>query len=182
MFYRFAAVAALSIAIVFGQSPVPELQPDMDDPGVIRAQQDIVRVQTLIGQGALPLIRMRKAQEELENAKDLSILKQSVFAKDLLPEQADQMVAVAQRIVLRRQRSMIEMQQLVSSGLISRSEAESTGADYDRAQMELHLAESRARLIQQMAETLRIEKSIATLESQMESHPDWAGKVYTRYD
>ena len=45
---------------------------------------------------------MRKAQEELENAKDLSILKQSVYAKDLLPEQADQMVAVAQRIVLRQ--------------------------------------------------------------------------------
>lgn len=154
----------------------------MDDPGVIRAQQDIARVQTLINEGALPMIRMRKAQEELENAKDMSILRQSVYSKDLLSEQADELVVVAQRIVLRKQRSMIEMQQLVSSGIISRSEAEATGADFDRSQTELHLAESRARLIQQMAETLRIEKGIAGIESQIEAHPDWAGKVYTRYD
>ena len=106
----------------------------MADPEVIRAQQDIGRIQTLINEGALPLIRMRKAQEDLENAKDMSILKQSVYSKDLLPEQADQMVIIAQRIVLRKQQSMIEMQQLVNSGVISRAEAESSGADFDRAQ------------------------------------------------
>jgi hypothetical protein len=182
VFYRIAAIAALSLAAACAQSASSELKPDMDDPGVIRAQQDIARVQTLINEGALPMIRMRKAQEELENAKDMSILRQSVYSRDLLSEQADELVVVAQRIVLRKQRSMIEMQQLVSSGIISRSEAEATGADFDRSQTELHLAESRARLIQQMAETLRIEKGIAGIESQIEAHPDWAGKVYTRYD
>ncbi len=159
-----------------------DLQPDMTDAGVIRAQEDVRRIQLLINEGALPMIRLRQANEELQNALDMSILRQSLYSKDLLPEQADQMVVIAQRIVLRRQRSMIEMQQLVSSGVISRTEAESTGAGFDRAQTELHLAETRARLIQQMAETLRIEKSIANLELQAESHPDWAGKIYTRYD
>jgi hypothetical protein len=128
------------------------------------------------------MIRLRKAQEDLEIAKDMSILKQNIYAQDLLPEQADQMVLVAQRIVLRRQRSLIEMQQLVSSGVISRAEAESAGADFERSQTELHLAETRARLIQQIAETLRVEKSIASMETQAESHPDWNGKVYTKYD
>lgn len=177
MFHRIAALAALLISSLFAQ----ELKPDMADPDVIRAQQDIGRIQTLINEGALPLIRMRKAQEDLENAKDMSILKQSVYSKDLLPEQADEMVIIAQRIVLRKQHSMIEMQQLVNSGVISRAEAESSGADFDRANTELHLAQSRAQLIQQMAESLRIQKGIATIESQVESHPDWAGKVYTRY-
>jgi hypothetical protein len=162
--------------------PTNLLQPDASDPGVIRAQQDMERIRVLIGQGALPMVRLRKAQEDLEIAKDMSILKQNIYAKDLLPEQADQMVLVAQRIVLRRQRSLIEMQQLVSSGVISRSEAESAGADFERSQTELHLAETRARLLQQIAETLRIEKSIASMETQAESHPDWAGKVYTKYD
>jgi hypothetical protein len=161
---------------------VSQLQPDMDDQGVVRAQQDIERIRVLIRQGALPMIRLRKAQEDLEIAKDMSILRQNIYAQDLLPDQADQMVIVAQRIVLRRQRSLIEMQQLVSSGLISRSEAESAGADFDRSQTELRLAETRAKLIQQIAETLRIEKGIASLEAQVEAHPDWAGKVYTRYD
>jgi hypothetical protein len=214
VFYRFAAVAALSAAVLLAQmsatetptistdltttgepsalsesaSPkadlpkTPLLEPDMTDPGVVRAVQDLDRVKLLISQGALPQIRLGRAMEELDVAKDLSILRKSIYAQDLLPEQADEMVLVAQRIVLRRQRSMIEMQQLVSSGVISRAEAAAMGADYDRAQSELHLAEARARLMQQMAESLRIERGIASLETQALSHPDWAGKVYTHYD
>ena len=205
VFYRFAAVAVFSAFTLLAQpdsgsgevtppeptvsasspqsaSSVPLLQPDLNDPGVVRAQQDMDRIRLLINQGALPMIRLRKAAEDIEIAKDMSILRQNIYGQDLLPEQADQMVTVAQRIVLRRQRSLIEMQQLVSSGVISRSEAESAGADFDRSQTELHLAETRARLLQQIAETLRVEKGIASLEMQVESHPDWAGKVYTKYD
>jgi len=154
----------------------------MDDPGVIRAKRDLDRVQLLITQGAIPAMRLHSAQEDLQNALDMSILRENLFGKDLLPEQADQMVVIAQKMVLRRQKSMIEMQQLVSSGVISRAEAEATGADFDRAQTELHLAETRANLIQQMAESLRIQKLIASYETQAESRPDWAGKVYTKYD
>lgn len=199
MFYRFAAVAALSAVTLLAQadsepaapetsdsvaaaSSVPELKPDLTDAGVIRAQRDLERVKLLISQGAVPAMRLRSAQEDLDNALDMSILKANLFGKDLLPEQADQMVMLAQRIVFRKQRSMIEMQQLVSSGVISRAEAEATGQDFASAQTELHLAETRAKLVQQMAESLRLQKAIASFETQAESHPDWAGKVYTKYD
>jgi hypothetical protein len=91
------------------------------------------------------------------------------------------MVYVAQRMVVRRQRSLLEMQQLVSAGVISRAEAESSGLDLDRAKQELEWAEARATLVQQVAESVRLEKEIASLESQAESHPEWAGKVYTKY-
>jgi hypothetical protein len=200
VFLRFAALAALTIAGLSAQQDfapelpaatpaaagpelaVPELKPDLEDQGVIRAQRDLDRIKLLIGQGALPAMRLRSAQLDLDNALDMSILRENLFGKDLLPEQADQMVTIAQRIVLRKQRSMIEMQQLVSSGVISRSEAEASGADFDRAQTELHLAETRAKLMQQMAESLRVQKLIASYETQAESHPDWAGKVYTKYD
>jgi hypothetical protein len=198
VFLRFAAMAALTTAALFAQADVPpavppataspaidgvpELVPDMDDPNVIRAQRDLERVKLLIGQGAIPAMRLRAANEDLQNALDMSILRANLFGKDLLPEQADQMVTIAQKMVLRKQRSMIEMQQLVSSGVISRSEAEASGADFDRAQTELHLAETRARLMQQMAESLRIQKMIASYETQAESHPDWAGKVYTKFE
>jgi len=177
-----AETAAAENAETLPAAPLNVLQPDLSDPGVIRAQQDIDRIKLLISQGALPMIRLRRAQEDLEIAKDMSILRQNIYSQDLLPEQADQMVLVAQRIVLRRQRALIDMQQLVSSGVISRAEAESSGAEFDRSQTELRLAETRAHLIQQMAETLRIEKGIANLELQVESHPEWNGKVYTRYD
>jgi hypothetical protein len=197
VFYRLAAIAALSLTCLFAQTEAPapsapgtpapsatssELQPDPNDPGVIRAKSDLERIKVLISQGALPSMRLRKAQEDLKNAEDLSILQENLYGKDLTSEQADQMLFVAQRLVMRRQRAMIEMQQLVESGVISRAEAEASGADFDRAQTELHLAQTRVNLIVQMAEALRIQKNIASLETEVESHPEWAGKVYTKYD
>jgi hypothetical protein len=180
--YRFAAIAALSAASVFAQSDVPALQGDPNDPMVVRAQEDLQRVRKLINEGALPAMRLKKAEDAVEDALDMSILRQSLYSKDLLPEQADQMVSVAQKMVVRRQRSMMEIQQLVSTGVLARSEAEATDADFERAQTELSLAQSRARLLQQMAESLRIEKGIASLETQAESHPEWSGSVFTKYD
>jgi hypothetical protein len=183
VFYRIAFITALAVGALFAQADAPaELKPDANDPGVIRAHKDLDRIQVLVSQGALPAMRVRKAQEDVQNAEDLSILQANLFGKDLTVEQADQMLFVAQRLAMRRQRSMIEMQQLVQSGVISRAEAEATVGDSDRAQAELHLAQTRVNLIMQMGESLRIQKSIATFENEAESHPEWAGKVYTKYD
>jgi hypothetical protein len=186
---RFAALAALSLTSVFAQleptpapaAPAHELQPDQDDPMVRRAKDNVENVKKLISLGALPQMRLKRAQDELQDALDMSLLKNSLYAKDMLPEQMDQMVAVAQKMVFRRQRSMAEMQELVDAGVISRAEAETMNGDLERAQAELQAAQARANLIQQMAESIKIESRMASLESQAQSHPEWAGKVYMKY-
>lgn len=193
MFLRFAVLTAFSLTIVFGQSDPPapaspadlavsRLRPDENDPLVVRARERAAQVSKLVSAGALPFLRLKKAQEEVQDALDMSLLKNSLYTQDLLPEEADQMVLVAQRMVVRRQRALLEMQELVSAGVVSRSEAETSSADFDRAQQELDWAESRAKLVQELAENARIQKGIASLEVQAESHPDWAGKVYTHYE
>jgi len=197
---RFAAFAALFIPVFLvpalpGQTTATPsadlaasgpaaktLQPDELDSAVIRARETLAQVMRLVGTGALPPIRLRKAQEDVEDALDGSILKKSLYSNDLLPEQADQMIFVAQRMVFRRQRSLLDMQQLVGAGVISRSEAEASGVNLDRAQQELEWAQTRAALVQQMAESVRMEKAIASIETQAESHPEWVGNVYTKYD
>ncbi|HWF11747.1 MAG TPA: hypothetical protein VG297_24940 [Bryobacteraceae bacterium] len=197
MYLRFAAFAALSISVILapgvsGQTPasaIPDppagstnlLQPDESDPIVQRAREVLDQVTRLVASGALPQIRLRKAQEDVLDALDGSMLKKSLYSNDVLPEQAEQMIFVAQRMVVRRQKSLMDMQELVSAGVISRSEAEASGMDLDRAKQELDWAQTRAQLVQQMAESVRLEKEIANLESQAESHPEWAGKVYTKY-
>ena len=198
VFIRIAVFAVFSIPIVFAQTdalspgatPTPNaaevspnaLLPNQNDAAVIRARQQLDQVSRLVASGALPAMRLRKAQEDVEDALDASILKTSLYSSNLLPEQADQMIVVAQRMVVRRQRQLLQMQELVSAGIISRSEAEIYGVNLDRAKEELEWAQSRASLIQQMAESVRLEKEIASLETQAESHPEWAGKVYTKYD
>jgi len=197
MFLRFAALAALCVTGVFAQSgaksgttapaetavaTVSRLRPDESDPLVVRARERAAQTSKLVSAGALPFMRLKKAQEDVQDALDMSLLKQSLYTTDLLPEEADQMVLVAQRMLIRRQRTLMETQELVSAGVISRSEAETSNADLDRAQRELDWAEDRAKLVEQLAENARIQKGIASLEIQAESHPDWAGKVYTHFD
>jgi hypothetical protein len=187
---RFAAVAALATIFAFADEPVPvvtapaasELTADPNDPGVARAKSDLDNIRTLVAHGGLPYLRLERAREDLQDAEDLAILRAHLYGKDLLPEQAEQLVSIAQRMVVRRQKSFARTQQLVDSGVISRAEAESHGADFERAQTEMQLAMTRASLVQQMAESLRLEKSLAMLETQVEEHPEWNGQLYTRFD
>jgi hypothetical protein len=158
------------------------LHPDESDLSVRLARENFDRITRLVQSGALPQMRLRKAQQDLDDALDGSILKKSLYSTDVLPEQAEQMIYVAQRMVVRRQRALMEMQQLVSAGVISRAEAEASGVDLSRAQSELEWAENRAKLIEQMAASVRLQKEIANMESQAESHPEWNGRVFTKYD
>jgi hypothetical protein len=195
VFLRFAALAALYLPAILAQtdaatasastsadSQASLLRADESDTNVVRAREVLDQVTRLVATGALPQIRLKKAQEDVQDAMDTSLLKKSLYSTDLLPEQADQMIFVAQRMVVRRQRALLDMQQLVGAGVISRAEAEASGVDLDRAQKELDWAQTRAKLVQQVAESVRLEKAIASIESQAESHPEWAGKVYTKFE
>ena len=118
-------------ASVFGQStapatvpaPVPaapavaEVQPDLSDPGVIRAQQNLDRTRDMVQQGAMPMNKLARAQDDYQDALDMSILRYSSYTRDLLPEQADQMVTVAERMLLRRQKRVAQARQLAASGV-----------------------------------------------------------------
>jgi hypothetical protein len=179
VYFRIAALAALSLTALFAQST--ELRPDESDLMVRRAKENVEQVTKMISLGALPATRLKRAQEELQDALDMSLLRSNLYSNDLLPEQMDQLVRVAQTMVLRRQRSIAETQQLVDTGVISRVEAEASSGDLQRAQSELEAAQARARLIEQIAESVRIEKRTASLELEAESHPEWAGKVYMKY-
>lgn len=178
----FAQSSAPPVPDSPAQSVVPQLLPDVNDRTVVLKRENVERIRKLVSMGALPLMRLTRAQQELDDALDATILKQGILGKDLLPEQADQMVEIAQRMVFRRQRALIQMQQLVQSGVMSLTEAQATLGDFNQAKADLDWAQTRAELVREMAENLRVEKEIASLESQAESHPDWAGKVYTRYD
>jgi hypothetical protein len=157
---------------------VPEVKPDRSDPGVVRAQQNLDRVRSLVSQGVLPPLNLAKAQDDLNDALDMSILRFSALSQDLVPEQADQMVTVAERMLLRRQHRAMQNAQLASTGVISRAEADTAEAEVIGAKLQLDLAIERANLVRDFAR----QKSLAEVETEAESHPEWNGQLYTRYD
>jgi hypothetical protein len=175
-------VPAVPAAAADSAAPVTEIQPDLADPAVIRARQNLDRIRPLVQQGALPVNSLSKAQDDLQDALDNSILRYSAYTSDLLPDQAEQMVIVAERMLLRRRKQVIQAQRLAESGVISRAEAQSSGADVLSAELAVNLATERAQLVQEIAQSLRMQKSLAEVETEAESHPEWNGQVYTRYD
>lgn len=155
-----------------------EIKPDLSDLGVVRAQQNLNRIRPLVQQGVLPVNDLAKAMDELNDALDMSILRYSALAPDLQPEEADQMVTVAERMFLRRQKRDMQTKQLVATGILARSEAEASSSEVISAKLQLDLAIERASLVKQMA----LEKHQAEVETEAESHPEWNGQMYTRYD
>jgi hypothetical protein len=72
----------------------------------------------------------------------------------------------------------MQTKQLVETGVLARSEAEASSSDLLSAKLQLDLAIERARL----AKDLALQKSLVEIETEAESHPEWNGPVYTRYD
>jgi hypothetical protein len=187
---RLLICAAFLAASSFAQSPdaappaasdakpTTEIKPDLSDPGVARAQQNLNRIRSLVQQGVLPINDLAKAQDELNNALDESILRRSQLSMDLLPDEADQMVTVAERMFLRSQKRAMQTRQLVENGVLARSEAEAASSDVISAKLQLDLAIDRAGLVKEMA----LQKHQAEVETEAESHPEWNGQMYTRYD
>jgi len=174
-------MASLSFVFLFGIlafGQAVEIQPDLTDPLVVRAQQSVDRIRGLVKQGVLPPANLLKAADDLNDALDSSILRAGAFASDLQPEQADQIVEVAQRLLLRRQKRSMQLQQFVSSGVMSRAEAEASLGDVTSAKIQLDLATERARLIKDMA----LQRAIAQQEEDAEAHPEFNGSLYTHYD
>ncbi len=155
-----------------------EIKPDLSDPGVARAQQNLIRIRSLVQQGILPVNDLAKAQDKLNDALDNSILRYSQSATDLLPEQADQMVTVAERLFLRSQKQSMQTRQLVETGILARSEAEAASSDVISAKLRLDLAIEQAQIVKEFA----LQKQLAEVENEAESHPEWNGQVYTRFD
>ena len=120
MIKRFAAVAALATIAAFADEPAPtgtiaavtELRADPNDPGVARAKSDLDNIRSLVAHGGLPYLRLERAREDMQDAEDLAILRAHLYGKDLLPEQAEQLVTIAQRMVTRRQKSFTRTQQV----------------------------------------------------------------------
>jgi hypothetical protein len=161
-----------------GESKAPPIQPDRTDPMVVRAQQNVDRIRGLVQQGILPPNDYLKAQADLNDALDESVLRFGSYTQDISPEQADQMVVVAQRMYLRRQRRASQIRTLAASGALSRAEAETALSDVSTAKLDLDLAIERAGLVHEMA----LQKSQIEAEDDAEAHPEWNGKQYVRYD
>jgi hypothetical protein len=142
---------------------------DPNDSAIVRAKANLENVERLVISGVLPRLRLDQAKENLADAEDIAVLHQTLYGKELTVDQADEMIAAAQRRVDRKRRSQQEMQRLLTQGIISKAEMTNYADDLDRANHELDWAKNRARLIMELHAMVRAEEDAMKLAQLAES-------------
>jgi hypothetical protein len=153
--------------------------PQAEDPGVLRARLNIQRLQALVDAGAVPRSQLEQAQDNLNDAQDLAVLRRTMSITDLTEDQANQMVTAAQHRLERRQKQLEKMQDLVKSGIAARNDVQPVAEQVDFARSEYDLAVSRAKLSQELAEMARDEQ---VRQSQRDQAAAAGAKESLRFD
>jgi hypothetical protein len=134
-----------------------------------------------VAAGAAPRAALDTAERELVDAQDEVILRQTLYgsisAEELTSEQATAMVEAAQRQLDRQKDKMDTARKLVDQGVAARTSLTPLIEDFDAKARTVDLAQSRARLLEQMAEMARNEAT----EIDREDHDD-RSRIAVRYD
>ncbi len=146
-------------ASIWGQTPQFESQ-----------NLEIERIRELVDAGVLPRNQLAEAEEILADAHDKEVLQKTLYGslsvEDLTEDQADHMTAAAKRRLERQQQVVEKEKHLVGIGARSRTSMLGAIEELDYRRKILDLAESRARLLKDLAGIVRAESTEAEYEEQ----------------
>jgi len=130
------------------------------DPETARAQGDIEKLRELVAAGAAPRLQLERAEAALADVRDAAFLRRTLYGAELTEDQAGEMVAAAQRRLDRRRADLAAARRLVDEGVASQLSLGPYLQELDRQRKECDAAESRARLVRELARMVRIEEEI----------------------
>jgi hypothetical protein len=166
-------------ALVCAQAPdtAPELR---------RAEQEASRVRALVKEGVLPRAALERAEEALAEARDLAILRATLYGQvaveELTEPQTEAMLGAAQRNWSRSRKKFEHARKLVDEGAAARSTLEPFEEQLNRSREVHDLAVERGRLFRNLSEIVRIEEEIALLAEGRHREPSGPQPLVERYD
>lgn len=173
-FLRLAAVFLCAFR-VFAQKP-SELS---------RAENQIDRLKELVAAGAVAPARLEEAEAALGDAQDNEILQRTLFgnltAQDLTEDQAREMIAAAQRRYDRQKAKLEQQERLVDAGVMARGELQSVQEELASRQLTLDLANSRAKLIEEITASARREIELEQ-SAKIQPAPSVGGAVMVHFE
>lgn len=151
-----------ALALSAQNATSPSLNPASID--VIKAQSELERLRGLVQAGAVAPSRLAEAEDALGDAKDDEILRATLYgsltAQDLSEQQAEGMRAAAQRRFDRQEAKLDRYEKLVDAGVLARNETEPLRLELESRRLTVDLADSRARLLAEIASQAHTEKEI----------------------
>jgi hypothetical protein len=130
-----------------------------EDPDVLRARLNIQRLRALVGAGAIPRVQLEQAEDALDDAQDMAVLRRTMYGQDITEEQSNEMLAAAQRRLERRQKQLDRVRGLIASGIVAKNDLDPLVEQVDFARKEYDLAVSRANLNHELVEMARAEQN-----------------------
>jgi hypothetical protein len=146
-----------------------------DAPEVARAKAEVERLRSLVAVGAAPRNQLQQAEQKIADAEDAAYLRETLYGPDLTAEQADEMIAAANRRLERRQKVYDAAEKLVRAQVTPATALTAPAGEVDLAKKEFALAETRAEVIRQLA-------AMAQAEEDLERQPVNTGGLTERYD
>jgi hypothetical protein len=167
---RFIALSSVLIAAVLGaqaargsEIPLPPSS-DLSNESVDRAQGNVARIQTLVGEGSLPKSSLDEAESRLADVNDEATLKETLFSStkltDLTADQQVSMLAAAQRRFDRQAAKVCERQRLLEVGILAKAEMNSVNSELETRRHVLDLARDRVRLVETQRQVANEEQSL----------------------
>ena len=150
-----------------------------EDPEVARARLEVTRIQGLVETGALAPVQLEKAKETLADAEDTALLNKGIYQQDLTEDEADRMVAAADRRFERRKKAYDDAEQMVKSGVAAQISLNTYLQNLDFARKDCDLAETRAKLAREIN---AMALSEAALAARLQSAPSEAHRIAQRFD
>ncbi len=150
---KLLAVLCLLGSCAFGQ--LPDVSPA---PG---QKLELDKIRELVAAGALPRNRLVEAEEALADAHDSAILKRTLYGaltvEELTEDQCQEMVEAAQRQYDRQLKVVERSKKLVEVGARPRTAMVADLEELDYRRKTVDLAESRARLLKELAAVAKAE-------------------------
>jgi hypothetical protein len=160
--------AALAVS-----APAPAPEPIL----VMMARQKVEKVKGLVASGILPRVQLVQAERSYENAKDDEYLRKTLYAQDLTPAKAEEMMVMTERRITEHQKEVEETRKMVDSGILPANELQTVQDALARAQKEHEWAQTRAHLVQELYDMAQSEQSLMRAASAGLPLPAFTGLV-----
>ncbi len=132
-----------------------------DSPKIVQAREDLNRVREQAAAGLVPAIKVAEAQQALDDASDEDTLDRTLYAhlavEDLTEQQANDMVAAAERRIERVSAKLDKGKQLIAAGVAEPYLYADVESELARRKEVLDQAKARADLVREIVSVAQAE-------------------------
>ncbi len=145
---------------VFGLFLTLALAGSLRGAEVSTAEAHLKRVQALVEAGAAPPAALKAAEQQLQDARNEDVLRRTLYSGNVAPDDVPEMLRAAGELRDRATENLAAQQKLVAAGVLPAKSLATWQQDQARAEQQWDLAQSRARLVEELKEMAQREADL----------------------